>query len=373
MNLCFAYACDNLCKVCNRHHCNEICPNFIEYLCPKFINKPYCCNGCEKNKTCRNIKMIYSAKTADLEYHNSLSKTRSGPRITEEEIEYANTQIYPRIKNGQSLDVIIKTDPNITKCTASYYNYTNNCLFIFRNIDLPKKVCYKARKKENINNEDGQKDSTIIDKLKSKRHYDDFIVFINTHIDLFITEMDTVIGRQTDNKVLLTLLFRKSNFMIAILLKNKKAKTVNEALNKLKQELSPPIFVLLFNILLTDNGVEFTMIEEIERIEGNNNIHLFFCDPGKSNQKGKIEKNHVELRKIIPKGKSLDAYNQSDINLALSHVNSYPRRILNYKSPYEVLKEQIGQKNLEIICRACDYKFIPAKDIILSPKLLKNK
>ena len=42
--------------------------------------------------------------------------------------------------------------------------------------------------------------------------------------------MDTVIGKTTDKKVVLTLLFRKSNFMIAILLDNKTASKVNKEL-----------------------------------------------------------------------------------------------------------------------------------------------
>ena len=78
--------------------------------------------------------------------------------------------------------------------------------------------------------------------------------------------------------------------MIAILLDNKTASKVNKELNLLKKKLTTELFILLFRIMLTDNGVEFTMIEEIETLEGDNQINLFFCDPGKSNQKGKIEK-----------------------------------------------------------------------------------
>ena len=293
-------------------------------------------------------------------------------RLTEEEIDYANTEIKRRIKNGQSLDAIVKTDDNIKKCTSSYYNYTNDGIFEFRNIDLVKKVSYKKRDKDKKEKDIPDEEKNKIQKLKVNRNYDCFVIFINKHKDYKITEMDTVIGKTTDKKVVLTLLFRKSNFMIAILLDNKTASKVNKELNLLKKKLTTELFILLFRIMLTDNGVEFTMIEEIETLEDDNQINLFFCDPGKSNQKGKIEKNHVELRKILPKGTTFNNLTQKDINLVMSHVNSYPRRLLNYKSPYEALIEEIGKEKADFIMNVLGYKVIDSKDIILSPKLLKK-
>jgi len=56
----------------------------------------------------------------------------------------------------------------------------------------------------------------------------------------------------------------------------------------------------------------------------------------------------------------------------MSHVNSYPRRLLNYKSPYETLIEEIGKEKADFIMNVLGYKVIDSKDIILSPKLLKK-
>ena len=56
----------------------------------------------------------------------------------------------------------------------------------------------------------------------------------------------------------------------------------------------------------------------------------------------------------------------------MSHVNSYPRRLLNYKSPYEALIEEIGKEKADFIMNVLGYKVIDSKDIILSPKLLKK-
>lgn len=369
--LCNVENCTQLCCNCKRHFCHKICTNYTEYLCEKIIKKPFCCNGCEKRKGCRNIKMIYDAKTADIEYHNTLTSSRSGHRLSQEEIDYANTEIKRRIKNGQSLDAIIKTDDNIKGCTSSYYNYTNDGIFEFTNLDLRKKLCYKKQDKNDKNNSKNINENKI-SKLKENRTYDDFLLFINKYSSFKIVEMDTVIGKITDKKVILTFLFRNSNFMIAFVLNNKQAETINKKITTLKEKIGYDDFYLLFRILLTDNGVEFTLIEEIEKIDSHRNINLFFCDAGKSNQKGKIEKNHVELRKILPKGTSFDNLTQQDLNLAISHINSYPRRKFNYKSSCQILKEEIGEDIFNNLLNILGYKMIDAQDVILSPKLIKT-
>lgn len=371
--LCNVDNCNQLCKTCHRHFCNNICNRYVEYICGYLTNKPYCCNGCDNIKGCRDIKMIYYARYADIEYHNELANARSGNRLSQEEINYANTEIKDRIKQGQSLDVIVKTDDNIKKCTSSYYNYTNQGLFEFSNIDLRRKVSYKAREKKKDKNAEENKKLTETDKLKATRNYDCFTEFVNKYPSYNIAEMDTVIGKRDEKEVLFTLLFRKSNFMIAFLVNNKEAETITQKINELKEKITNNLFFCLFRILLTDNGVEFTLIEQIEKLENDKKINLFFCDPGKSNQKGKIEKNHVELRKIIPKGTSIKQFTQNDINLAMSHINSYPRKLLNYKTPYDILKENLGEQNFNHLIGILDYKIIEPKEIVLSPKLLKEK
>ena len=71
---------------------------------------------------------------------------------------------------------------------------------------------------------------------------------------------------------------------------------------------------------------------------------LFFCDPNRSDQKGRIEKNHTLIRDILPKGTSFDNLTQEDINLVCSHVNSVKRVALNGKSAYELFAFTYGEE-----------------------------
>ncbi len=51
----------------------------------------------------------------------------------------------------------------------------------------------------------------------------------------------------------------------------------------------------------------------------------------------------------------------------MSHINSYARKKLGNKSPYEVIEFQYGKKLLD----SFRLQKIPADEIILSPELLK--
>ena len=70
-------------------------------------------------------------------------------------------------------------------------------------------------------------------------------------------EMDSVIGR-IGGKVLLTLIFPKTEFMLAFLRDNNTAASVADCFTTLYQGLGSEDFERLFPALLTDNGTEFS-------------------------------------------------------------------------------------------------------------------
>ena len=127
-------------------------------------------------------------------------------------------------------------------------------------------------------------------------------------------------------------------------------------------------FCQLFPVILTDNGGEFARVDDIE-MDVRGEIKLFFCDPNRSDQKGRIEKNHTLIRDILPKGTSFDNLTQEDINLVCSHVNSVKRAALNGKSAYELFAFTYGEE----IPKLLGISKIPAKDVCQSSKLLQHK
>jgi IS30 family transposase len=90
--------------------------------------------------------------------------------------------------------------------------------------------------------------------------------------------------------------------------------------------LGAECFKKLFPVLLGDNGSEFSNPKALEFDEqGNRRTRVFYCDPYSSFQKPNVELNHEFLRRILPKGSSFDHLAQEDIDLMMSHINSYSR------------------------------------------------
>ena len=158
--------------------------------------------------------------------------------------------------------------------------------------------------------------------------------------------------------------------MLIYLLPYKQSKYVTEVFNYLKELLGIDEFKRLFEVILTDNGTEFSDPESIEVDFNTGEIisNVFYCDPNCSWQKGSIEKNHEYIRYILPKGTSFASLTQYDCNLIASHINSVPRVSLNNVSPYESSINFIGKENLDKL----KIDKINYDDIDLTIKLLKK-
>ena len=290
--------------------------------------------------------------------------------MTSTEFKELNKIVSNEIKNGHSFAMIIrnhKDDFSVGKRTL--YNYVEKGYLDIINLDLPRKVRYKKRKR---NNTDIPKKDTKIRINRTYEYFKDYVKNYNdNNFNINIVEMDTVEGVKGES-LLLTLLWRQANFMLAFKIENKEPDSVNAFFSYLKEILGYEKFHELLPIILTDNGIEFSKPDEIEF----NGYHvyktrLFYCDPGHSEQKGKIEVNHEYIRRFIPKGISFDTYSQDDINLMLNHINSVKRDSLSGDNPYTLMKDFLPREIIELF----DIKEIKQKDIILKNKLFdyKNK
>ena len=104
-------------------------------------------------------------------------------------------------------------------------------------------------------------------------------------------------------------------------------------------------------------------------IDGSKRSSIYYCEPNRSDQKAKVEKNHEYIRYIIPKGTSMDNYVQDDIDLMMSHINSTAREVLNFAIPYDMASIYIGMDTMK---KLNIYKIQP-DDIILKPYLINKK
>ena len=353
--------CHSECRHCGK--CNSVCSHFELDICAKLLKPPYVCNSCNCYAQCRKIKYVYVASEAQKKYETSLVSTRQGSNISEEALTKLDNLVTPLIKQGQSVKLIYRNHKDEIPCSVNcLYNYINCGLLSVKNIDLPRRVKYKVRNK---NNNKTKKDYSY----RIGRTYEDFQNFLADNPNINVVEMDTVEGIK-GGKVLLTMIFRNFNFMIARLLPNKTSEAVKKELDNIEKIIGIELFKRVFKCILTDNGGEFQRPDELETsIDDSKRCCIFYCDANRSDQKAKVEKNHEYIRYIIPKGTSMDNYTQSDIDLMMSHINSTAREVLNFAIPYDMASIYLGMDTMKKL----NFSKIQPDDIILKPYLINKK
>ena len=332
--------------------------------CERLKHSPYVCNGCKSRSGCRKVRWTYYAREADNSYKEVKSEARKGINLTAEEIYKINSILTPLIKKGQTINHLYINHPDILDFSKpSFYNYVNNGVFEFSPLDFPRIVKYKKRK--NSKNRRTRKEREIL----INRKYDDFQKFISNHPDFNIVEMDTVEGLKDENDCFLTLLWRKSKFMLIFKLESQTSEEVSRIFNILQTLIPYDNYKRLFEVILTDNGHEFFDVLNIECMHstGEQVTKLFFCDPHMSCQKGMIEKNHEFIRYILPKGSSFKNITQEDCDLFMNNINSLCRDSLNGKSPYEAMLFLCD----EYVLKSLNCYYIKPDEVILNDSLLK--
>lgn len=345
--------------------CNQnMCSHYEKEMCPKLSKPPYVCNGCPHKSECTLSKQFYDAAYALCEYKDTLKEAREGITFTELEIQNLNEILKPLIvEKKQSVHHAYVNNINSIMCSEKeIYNLIDQGALEIKNIDLPRKVRYRSRPK--------RKTYYKIDKkcLVGRTH-DDFLKYIEQNPDTNIVEIDTVEGTK-GGKVLLTIHFVNCSFMIAFIREHNDAQSIIDIFNMLEDLLSLDIFKKLFVVILTYNGSEFSNPSAIE-ISPNSNeerTKIFYCEPSRSDQKGSCEVNHEFIRRVLPQGTSFDNLNQNDINLLMSHINSYKRKKLNDCSPLQMFSLIYGKT----IANKLGITEIQPNDINLSERLLKK-
>ena len=341
--------------------CISSCVLYEKYVCPKLAKPPYVCNGCPERNKCTLEKRMYKAAYAQKEYEQVRSESRSGFALSEPELKHLDAVISPLLRKGQSLHhIAIHHADELMKSERTLYSYVNSGLFTARNIDMPRTVRMRPRK--------SVPNTIKVDKLcRVGRDLQCFQKFKEENPGLPVRQIDSVEGIK-GGAVLLTIHFVEQELQLAFIRPHNDSQSVIDIFNRLYLELKPDIFMNIFPVLLADNGSEFSNPSAIELdLQGNLRTRMFYCDASAPYQKPNCENNHEMIRRIIPKGTDIGQYTQQQIDLVMSHINSYARKNLGDKSPYDVFAFQYGEEILELF----NLRRIPADEICLTPDLLK--
>ena len=145
---------------------------------------------------------------------------------------------------------------------------------------------------------------------------------INDRWRIWDFEWDTVVSGRKYGWWLVTMADRKSRYYILRKVLNLKAETINMTINDMMK-------LEKVESITFDNWVEFSNILELE-------YQCYRADTYSSWQRGTNEKHNWYLRRFIPKWANIDDWTDKEIQGIQDKINHKPRKILGYRTPYEV-------------------------------------
>ncbi len=152
----------------------------------------------------------------------------------------------------------------------------------------------------------------IVDSRRNKGHW----------------EIDTVMGGG-DNHCIVTLLERKTGFVLIGKLKNRTKEETNRRTIQLMN-----LSGLKFDTITADNGTEFHGYKEIE---GETGTRFFFAHPYHSWERPCNENANGLIRQYLPKRTSMSHVTQRMCNAVAKKLNTRPRKRFGFRSPEEMM------------------------------------
>jgi IS30 family transposase len=125
-----------------------------------------------------------------------------------------------------------------------------------------------------------------------------------------------------------TLVERTTRYTVLVRMPTRKAEVAASAFAGALNAIPGP----LRKTLTYDQGKEMA---EHERLALNTGMRIFFADPHSPWQRGANENTNGLLRQYFPKGVSLAALTQADLDTVAESLNHRPRKTLDYATPNE--------------------------------------
>ena len=339
----------------------------LSAACPRLAAWPRCCNGCGRYRAIgckRRPHVFYDARAAQLCADSVLVSSRRGIDADEPAAAARLEAIRGCLRRGLSPEqMAARNGGPVDLSPSTIYRWVAAGYDGMTNMELRRKVGYRPRRRA---------PAASATRHSPRRSYAAFLG-LGEDACAAAWEMDTVEGAREDSACLLTLLHRPSRLQLALPLAAKDAESVAAALGGVRSVLGAGGTGRVFRAVLTDNGAEFSDEGAIAALIGEEpgETRLFYCDPRRSDQKGACERNHVEIRKLLPKGRGLrfDRLVPADLSLAMSHVNSEPRGALGFATPTRAFRAMLGDDAAALL-EAYGIEDVPIDELDLTPGLI---
>ncbi|QQK74526.1 IS30 family transposase [Salicibibacter cibarius] len=212
-------------------------------------------------------------------------------------------------------------------CAKTLYNWIDAGQLTVINMDLPLKLRRSTKKKRSREN---------------KRVYgtsiDERCPSVDTRETFGHWEIDTVIGKKSNDEALLTLVERQTRKELMVRLEEKNAPSVEKGLNAILAPYQKNL-TSVFKTITADNGSEFSELDTLGQKEG---ISIYFSHPFASYERGSNERHNGLIRRFIKKGEAIHSYTDEKLQDVEKWMNSLPRKILGYETPDDVFARALS-------------------------------
>jgi IS30 family transposase len=151
-------------------------------------------------------------------------------------------------------------------------------------------------------------------------------------------EGDLIIG-VGQKSAIATNVERKTRYTFIMKIDNRKSKTVTKAfantLNTLPEKIRKS--------MTYDNGMEMANHQWLSDKTG---INIYFAHPYSSWERGTNENTNGLIRRFFPKGTDFNSITLKQIKEAQYKLNNRPRKVLGYKTPNQMMQEEIQTKSI---------------------------
>lgn len=274
----------------------------------------------------------YSPEIAEMRYQEGLSakgaplkigKNHAVAAFIEDKIihdDYSPAAVCALLRNDEYAHF------GMTFCRATIYKYIDDGVFLeLTNADLPDKG---QQKQEYKKVRPRQKRASRGTSIEARPEY------INERQEPGHWEMDTVVGKKRTKARLLVLTERVTRREIIIRIKNGKAETIVQALDRLERFYGAA-FREIFKSITVDNGSEFSDADGIARSAINPNearTTVYYCHAYCSCERGTNENINRMIRRKFPKGTDFETVTEADVANVENWINNYPREILGFQT-----------------------------------------
>jgi len=290
--------------------------------------------GVHPSTICREIRRNSDKVTKEYSYEfaHSIAENRQQTKVKYTVItSKIKTYIKSKLKEDWSPEQIagrMKRDQGFTVSHETIYRY------IYYNKSrggrLYKHLRHKNKKYHHRSNT-YQRRGIIIDRVSIDKRPK--IVEKKNRIGDF--EIDTVIGKHHIG-ALVTVVDRKSKFTLIKKVSSKRAEEVTKALVEMLLPLKP-----ITKTITSDNGKEFAYHKEVSETL---DTSFYFAHPYSSWERGLNEHANGLIRQYLPKKTDFTQISKEEITTIAHKLNHRPRKVLNYRTPYEVFFTEVARK-----------------------------